>query len=118
MATNEVYRDADSVTLPVLAGVEAGEVVKVGAIIGVALTDRAADGTATVRLKGGFRVPVAAASYVAGDGIYGHASDGSAVNGRIQLINKTATTGTLLGVSLETKTLAADGDLVIALAQV
>jgi predicted RecA/RadA family phage recombinase len=45
-------------TLPVLAGVVSGSPVIVGMLPGVALTDRAADGTATVQLDGVFEVSV------------------------------------------------------------
>lgn len=118
MATTEVFRNADSVTLPVASGVKSGEVVKVGGLIGVALTDRDADGNATVRLTGAFRVPVAAANYAVGDAIYGHASGGGAISARVELIDKTSTTGTLLGYALEAKNLSDPGELVIKLTQV
>lgn len=119
MATNEVYRDADNVTLPVPAGVVSGEVVVVGAFVGVAQTSRDAAGNATVRRKGGHRVTAAAATYAVGDTIYGHATGGGAVaGGRVGLIDKTSTTGTVIGYALEAKTLASAGDLVIALTQV
>lgn len=118
MATNEVFRDADSITLPVPSGVVSGEVVKVGALVGVALTDRDADGNATVRRKGGWTVTAAAETYAVGDAVYGHASGGGAVTGRVQLIDKTSTTGTLIGYSLEAKTLGSAGDLAIVLTQV
>lgn len=118
MATNEVFRDADHITLPVVSGVVSGEVVVVGALIGVAQIDRDTAGNATVWRKGGYRVPAAAATYAIGDTIYGHATGGGAVTARVGLIDKTSTTGTVIGYSLEAKTLAAPGELVIALAQV
>lgn len=118
MATNEVFRDADHITLPVASGVVSSEPVVVGSLVGVAQTDRDADGTATVWRKGAFKLQAAAATYTAGQPIYGHASGGGAVTGRVQLIDGTSTTGTLLGYSLEAKTLSATGDLIVALAQV
>lgn len=120
MATNEVFRNADHLTLPVPAGVVSGEPVVIGSLVGVAQTTRDdTDGTATVWRKGAFRLQAAAATYAVGDQIFGHASDGSAVGtGRVGLINKTSTTGTLIGYALEAKTLASTGDLVVALAQV
>jgi len=118
MATNEVFRDADHITLPVPSGVVSGEAVVVGALVGVAQTDRAADGTATVWRKGAYRLPVAAATYVVGDAIYAHATDGTAVTARVGRIDKTATTGTLIGYAIEAKTLGAAGELVVALTQV
>ena len=118
MATNEVFRDADHLTLPVPAGVVSGEVVKVGSLIGVAQTTRDADGNATVWLKGAYRVTAAAATYAVGDAIYGHATGGAAISGRVELIDKTSTTGTLLGYALEAKTLASAGDLIVRITQV
>lgn len=118
MATNEVFRDAEHITLPVVASVVSGEVVVVGALIGVAQTDRDTDGNATVWRKGGYTVQAAAATYAVGDTIYGHATGGAAVTARVGLIDKTSTTGTIIGYSLEAKTLAAPGDLVIVLTQV
>lgn len=58
MALNQVYDDAESLSLPVEAGVESGDPVLVGDIPGVALTDRDADGNATVRLAGAFELEV------------------------------------------------------------
>lgn len=119
MATNEVYRDADSIPLPVPSGVVSGEIVVIGSIIGVAETDRDSDGQATVRRKGARKVTAAAATYAVGDPVYAHASGGGAVgSGRVGLIDKTSTTGTLIGYSLEAKTLGSAGDLVIVLTQV
>lgn len=119
MATNEVFRDADHITLPVPSGVISGEPVVVGALVGVAQTDRDPDdGTATVWRKGAFRLQAAAATYAVGDPIYGHATGGGAVTARVGLVDKTNTTGTLLGYSLEAKTLSATGDLIVAIAQV
>lgn len=118
MAKNEVYREADHLLLPVAAGVVSGEVVKVGSLVGVAETDRDTDGNATVARKGAYTVQAAAATYAVGDPIYGHATGGGAVTERVQLIDGTSTTGTLIGYSLEAKTLAATGDLTIALTQV
>jgi predicted RecA/RadA family phage recombinase len=115
MAKNEVYRTANHLTLPVVSGVVAGEFVKVGSLIGVAETDRDADGNATVTLRGAHTAQAAAATYAVGDPIYGHATGGGAITDRIQLIDKTSTTGTLLGHSLEAKTLASTGSLIVRL---
>lgn len=70
MATNEVYRDADTLVLPVIEGVTAGDAVSSGSFVGVALTDRDADGNATVRLKGVFNVSVTGALATAGLPVY------------------------------------------------
>ncbi len=118
MATNAVFENANTLLLPVVAGVVSGEVVKVGSLIGVALTDRDADGNATVTLEGkAYRVPAAAATYAVGDPIYGHASGGTAITARVELIDKTSTTGTLIGYAIEAKTLAAAGDLAVKIAR-
>src|SRR6266542_986276 len=65
MAKNEYLHDGDNLSLPVIAGTVSGGPVIVGMIPGVALTDRAADGTATVRTKGAWTVTVTAAGSVA-----------------------------------------------------
>lgn len=115
MAKNIVFPGVYTRTLPVVSGVVSGEVVKVGDFVGVALTDRGKDGvsdtTATVSLGCAATVTAAAATYAVGDPIYGHANGGSAVTGRVQLIDKTSTTGTLLGRALEAKTLGSAGPL-------
>jgi predicted RecA/RadA family phage recombinase len=115
MAKNEVFRDADHITLPVVASVVSGEPVKVGSLTGVAETDRDTAGNATVALKGAYTLTAAAATYAVGDPIYGHATGGGAVTARVELVDKTSTTGTLLGHSLEAKTLAAAGSLIVRL---
>jgi len=115
MAKNEVYKDADHLLLPVVSGVVSGEPVVIGSLVGVAETDRDANGNATVALKGAYTLQAAAATYAVGDPIYGHASGGGAVTARVQLVDKTSTTGTLLGKSLEAKTLAATGSLIVRL---
>lgn len=53
MATNTKFEDGNRLSLPVPAGVVSGDPVQVGAgLVGVAQTDRGADGNATVTLKG------------------------------------------------------------------
>ena len=119
MATNEIFRDADHITLPVVADVISGEAVVVGSLIGVAQTDRDADGNAAVWRKGAYEFTVGDATYAVGDPIYGHAAGGGAVTGRVELIDGTDTTGTLLGYSLEAKTTTGGtGTLIVALTQV
>lgn len=70
MATNEVYRDADTLVLPVIAGSVSGNPVSSGSFVGVALTDRATDGTATVRRTGCFNISVTGALATAGLPVY------------------------------------------------
>ncbi len=105
MATNEVYKDANNVPLPVASGVVSGEAVVVGGLVGVAQTDRDADGNATVKLNGAHKLPLAASTTV-GQAVYGHASGGGAVTARVQLIDTTSTTGTLLGYAIEAVTVS------------
>jgi len=105
MATNEVYQDANVIPLPVVASVVSGEVVVVGGLVGVAQTDRDADGNATVKLNGAHKLPLAATTTV-GQAVYGHATGGGAVTARVQLVDVTATTGTLLGYALEAVTVS------------
>ena len=86
MATNEIFRDADHLSLPVPAGTKSGAPVRVGGLNGVCQTDRneGADpvpgqvpptslnpvGNATVWLKGGHEFQVAFAVAAVGDPIY------------------------------------------------
>lgn len=61
MAKNQRYTHFDHISLPVPAGVLSGQPVQVGAIAGVAQTDRREDGTATVWLDGSYTIDVAGA---------------------------------------------------------
>lgn len=113
MATNEVYRNADHIPLPVPTGTKSGDPVKVGSLIGVAITDRDSDGRASVWRKGAFTLTVTdavanvgAPLYVAGDG-----------TSRITALTTTSTSNTLFGYALATKTGTA-GPLPVAIAQV
>lgn len=115
MATNTVFPGIFTRTLPVVASVVSGEVVKVGSLIGHAITTRDSDGNATVEVGPAITVTAAAATYAVGDPIYGHATGGTAVTARVELIDKTATTGTVIGYALEAKTLGSAGSLKIQL---
>lgn len=116
MAKNIVYPGVFKRTLPVPASVVSGEIVVVGALVGVAETDRDANGNSTVAIGSAPTVQAAAATYAVGDTIYGHASGGGAIaGGRVGLIDKTSTTGTVIGYALEAKTLGATGSLLIQL---
>ena len=131
MATNEIFRGADHLSLPVPAGKKSGDPVRVGGLNGVCQTDRAntgvavlnADGTpntaynpgggnpdgyATVWLKGAHEFQgVAFAVAAIGDPVY-ILADGSALTG-------TASGNNLFGHALTTKTAAA-GPLVVRIA--
>lgn len=52
MATNEKFRYANRIELPVAEGVKSGDPVQVGSLMGVAQTDRDAEGNASVWLEG------------------------------------------------------------------
>lgn len=66
MAINQVFDYGDSLSLPVPEGVTSGDPVAVGALVGIALTDRDDDGEATVRMRGVYSVEVAGAATVGG----------------------------------------------------
>lgn len=61
MAKNEVYEDGDSIPIAVPATVVSGDPVVVGEIVGVAVTDRDANGLITLRRKGVFSLTVTGA---------------------------------------------------------
>lgn len=130
MAQNEVFRDADHLSLPVPAGKKAGDPVRIGGLNGVCETDRAnlgvatlnADGTlnpaynygggnpdgqASVWLKGAHVFTVAFAVANVGDPVY-ILADGSALTG-------TASGNNLYGYALTTKS-APSGPLTVRIA--
>lgn len=81
MARNEVFKNADYLSLPVAAGTESGKPVRIGGLNGVAQTDRGAavdpaapyvqnvsgniEGYASVALKGAFLLPVSTTTTLA-----------------------------------------------------
>jgi predicted RecA/RadA family phage recombinase len=72
MAKNRVYEHGQNVSVPVNAGTVSGSPVIVGMLPGIALTDRRADGTASVELGDGtYTVSVTAtANITLGQPIY------------------------------------------------
>lgn len=108
MALNEIFRDGNHLGLTVDSEVKSGDVVTFGGeLAGVAQTAYdARDGKATIWFTGVYELPVGNATYAIGDKIYAHAEDGSAptAGAAAELINKTATTGVLIGHSIEAKT--------------
>lgn len=108
MALNEIYRNANHLGLVVAATVKAGDVVTFGGnLAGVAQTDYSArDGKATIWFDGGYELLVGDATYAIGDAIYAHGDAGVAptAGAKATVINKTATTGVLLGHAIEAKT--------------
>ena len=106
MARNEIFRDADHLSLPVASGVKAGQAVRVGGLNGVAQTDRQADGTASVWLKGAHEFTTDFAVAAVGDPVY--ITSANALTG-------TATGNSLYGHALTTKA-AASGPLTVRIA--
>ena len=107
MATTEIFRNAQHLGLPVASGVKSGDVVTFTNIAGIAQTDYSArDGKATIWFDGAWELTVANATYAVGDAIYAHAAGGGApvAGAAAPLIDKTATTGVLLGHAIEAKT--------------
>ncbi|MFJ2298151.1 capsid cement protein [Oerskovia paurometabola] len=114
MAKNEVFRDADHLTLPVVTGTKSGDPVLVGSIVGVAQTDRDADGTATVWRKGGHDFTVTGAITAVGQPVYiAAAATGTRQTG----LTATAGTDVLFGYALATKAAGAS-TITVALARV
>lgn len=130
MATNEIFRDADYLSLPVASGKKAGDPVRIGGLNGVCETDRAntsvapyngdgtpnaaynygggnPDGQASVWLKGAHRFTVAFAIANVGDPVY-ILADGSA-------LTATAAGNNLYGYALTTKA-APSGPLTVRIA--
>jgi predicted RecA/RadA family phage recombinase len=98
MATNERFRDADHLTLPVPSGTVSGDPVRVGALNGVAQTSRDEDGNATVWLKGAYDLEVDGAVTDVGSPLY--------LDGKT-LVVAAGELGEPFGYALATKTAAA-----------
>lgn len=107
MATNEHLHEAENLDLPVASGVKSGDPVQVGAINGVAIIDRQADGKATVRTKGSYHFEVTGAVTQVGTAVY---LDGKTVT-------TTAGEGEIFGYALAEKTAAA-ASIPVRIAQV
>ncbi|WP_163540831.1 DUF2190 family protein [Occultella kanbiaonis] len=108
MATNEVFRNADHLTLPVPSGTVSGNPVQVGSLVGVAVTTRDADGNATVWLKGAYEFQVTGITTV---GLPIYITSAGA-------LNITATDNTLFGYALTAKAGATIGAVTVRIAQV
>lgn len=72
MATNRVFADARKLSYAVPSGVSSGDPVMIGAMPGVALTDRDDEGFATVDHGGAYRLAVEATegAIAVGDVLY------------------------------------------------
>lgn len=94
MAKNGRYSNALHISIPVPEGTVSGGPVKVGQICGVAITDRDADGHATVHLDRSWEVQVAGAIASVGLPVYIKTDN---------TLTATATGNYVWGVSLGTK---------------
>lgn len=114
---NTVFHDATKLSLPVPEGTVSGDPVKVGALIGVAATDRGAGGNpdahASVWRHGAYSLPVTGAITAVGTPVF-VAGDGTS---RITTLTATESGNTLFGYALDTKGSGA-GVIRVALAQV
>lgn len=111
MALNEIYKDGNELVLPVASTVNSGDLVQVGALVGVAQNDavQGEDGNwyATLKLNGVFKfttsvaVSVGAAVYVTSAGV----------------INVTASGNKLIGHAVKAKAGTSAGDVYVRLVQ-
>ena len=108
MALNEIFRNANHLGLVVDPAVVSGDVVTFGGTLaGIAQTSYSArDGKATIWFDGGYELAVGNATYAIGDAIYAHGAGGIAptAGAKAPVIDKTSTTGVLLGHAIEAKT--------------
>ena len=109
MAKNQHLRHALHIELPVPSGTKSGDPVKVGAFVGVTITDRDAAGNATVWRDGSWHLTVDGA--VSGPGVPVYKAEGSTT------LTTTATGNTLFGYALAPKSAAA-ATIPVAVAQV
>ena len=127
MARNEVYKDADYLSLPVPTGRLSGSAVRVGGLNGVLQTNEASvdnpdgdynkapssnePGYASVALKGAFRIPVGTTTALAvGDPVYIVTASGN--------LTTTDNTGAnpLFGHALSAKGTAANQPVIVRIA--
>jgi len=112
MARNEVFRDADFLSLPVSSGTASGAPVLIGSLVGVTQTKEGEGGNpagfASVVRKGAHKVTVTGA--VGGYGLPIYITSANA-------LTTTSTSNTLFGYSLGTKG-SGSGDLTVALARI
>lgn len=83
MALNEIYKDGNELVLPVAEATNSGDLVQVGALVGLAQKDawQGEDGNwyTTVKLNGVVKVATAG-TFAAGDAAYFDGSDVTDVN--------------------------------------
>ena len=115
MAKNQVYANATHIPLPVVAGTKSGDPVLVGALVGVAITDREVGETeVAVWRDGAWNLSVAGEVTEVGQEVYIAAA---AQGTRTTELTTTSTDAVLFGYALATKTAAA-GVIPVALARV
>jgi predicted RecA/RadA family phage recombinase len=115
MALNEIYVDANEISLPVHTSVTSGKFVKVSDVVGVALANAKAgeDGNtyATLKLSGAFTIPFKSGdTFDVGQKAYGVAN---ATTGIIPEAQESATSAKLIGHVIKVTTT----DVVVRLAQ-
>lgn len=95
MAKNERYDNGDHITVAVPAGVDSGEPVAVGSLVGVALTSRDADGEVTIDTRGVYDLEVTDAITL-GAPVYAVVS-----GGLVTSLTATVGSNTFFGVALK-----------------
>jgi predicted RecA/RadA family phage recombinase len=117
MAVNQVFEEGDNLSLPVLAGTIIGGSVKVGSLMGVALTNIATAtdwaggnivGNATVATEGVFKFSVVGAVAAVGQPVYIVSADNT--------LTATVGANTLFGYALATQ--AGTGIIPVKISQV
>ena len=113
MSRNEVFRDADHLSLPVPQDTPSGTPVVVGSLVGITQTGEGkggnADGYATVWRKGAHEVPVAGAITAVGQPVYIPPAGGG--------LTATVGSNVIGGYALATKG-SGTGPLTVAIARV
>lgn len=97
MAKNERFDNGYHVRAPVPAGVDSGEPVAVGSLVGVALINRDADGETVIDTRGVYDLTVTGAIDF-GDPVYAVVA-----GGLVTSLTATATDNTFFGVALKTQ---------------
>lgn len=115
MALNEIYVDANELSLPVHSSVSSGDFVKVGDLVGVALIDAKAgenaSNYATVKLSGAFKIAFKSGdTFDVGQKAYGLANSTSGIIAEVQ---ESSTSAKLVGHVVAVNS----ADVVVRLAQ-
>lgn len=97
MAKNERFDNGYHITVPVPAGVDSGEPVVVGELVGVALISRDADGECVIDTRGVYDLTVTGAIDF-GDPVYAVVA-----GGLVTSLTATATDNVRFGIALKTQ---------------